>query len=502
MGDFDLSYNSSTTALSLLKVKDETLGPMTFNSDIVPSGDIDSHTEQSDSSGKRRKAGFIRSEQGSQLKASKPGERKIFAAIAALAFLSGLFYFLYFQNHYQPDSRSYIVPANRLLDGKGFTDSSGAPETIRTPGYPLLIMPFLMARLDLRYLILFQHLLRLLLVLATTRFALRLSGSRRIAVVTGILMCMDLPLLESANAVLTEMSFAAVLALALYVLWRITDRSASPVFGALLAGMLAGTTVLIRPVSILLFAPICIFILLAETEDKFRTIVAFTAAFLLLPTLWSARNYRETGQFTISAIGGFNMLDYRAAGVLAINDPGTFTDNFERRRAEMEALACRQLKQNSNRECANMPATEKSKYYWQLGQSIVRQHPGAYLKLALRGAAEVMLDGGTDTLAQVTGIMPHRGVRILMAYTFPLFCLSLLGLASWWEAERNFFWLAALVILYFVVISAGAEAYSRFRVPVVPIYVILSATGLDAVIRRLQRHQGHRSAKRGAVGLL
>jgi hypothetical protein len=41
-----------------------------------------------------------------------------------------------------------------------------------------------------------------------------------------------------------------------------------------------------------------------------------------------------------------------------------------------------------------------------------------------------------------------------------------------------------LTVLYFVVMSLGAEAYSRFRVPILPLYAMLAGGGAAALARR------------------
>jgi hypothetical protein len=70
----------------------------------------------------------------------------ILGLAAALAILTSFFYFRHFHDFYTNDSRSYIDPAANLLGGHGFTDERGYPDTHRTPGYPLMILPFSLGR--------------------------------------------------------------------------------------------------------------------------------------------------------------------------------------------------------------------------------------------------------------------------------------------------------------------------------------------------------------------
>ncbi|HEX8411956.1 MAG TPA: hypothetical protein VF883_24115 [Thermoanaerobaculia bacterium] len=47
--------------------------------------------------------------------------------------------------------------------------------------------------------------------------------------------------------------------------------------------------------------------------------------------------------------------------------------------------------------------------------------------------------------------------------------------------------LVLITMIYFVLLPGGAESYSRFRVPVVPMYAIAGAAGAEALIRLIRR---------------
>ena len=71
-----------------------------------------------------------------------------------------------------------------------------------------------------------------------------------------------------------------------------------------------------------------------------------------------------------------------------------------------------------------------------------------------------------------------------MFYTAPVFLLSLWGLGRSWKIDRTLFWLAICVLGYFILLSAGPEADARFRVPMVPLYLLVAAQGLNSMVRR------------------
>lgn len=417
------------------------------------------------------------------------GTRKIVGIlilIATLASLASLLYFAHFHDLYTDDSPGYIRPAANLLAGNGFTDAQGYPDTLRTPGYPLVILPFLWAHLDLKYLVLFQHLLRVLIIAATAAFAFQLSGSRRQALLVGILLSIDLPFLRSANNVMTEIVFTLLLGIALKLLWTESIKSDDRMIRYVAAGLICGATVLIRPVSIFLFVPVAIYLLVVRRSRGWLAAFAFSAAFLCLPLAWAARNEVRTGYFGVSSISGYSILQYRAAGVLAINDPGDFYGNLDKRQIELEAQACQDLQRLRGMDCAQMSDPAKSAYFAQFGRRIVARHPLAYIKLALRGLGMMMLTGSPASLSGITGLSFSVAAKILLLYTVPCLGLAVWGLKEFWNRNRAFFWLAALIIGYFVAVSSGAETFARFRIPILPLYSILIAQGLDSAWQRIR----------------
>lgn len=401
--------------------------------------------------------------------------------IVILAILTGTLYFLHFRSFYEPDSSSYITPANNLLTGHGFTGADARPETVRTPGYPLLILPFLWSKLDLKWLVIFQHFLRVLIILATSAFMLYLTGSRRQAFLAGIFLCIDLPLLEATNTILTEIPYTAILLVVLWLLWVASQKGGEGWIYLAGSGLLAGMSALVRPVSLFLFVPVTIYLLLSQ-QRKTRAALAFILAFSLFPLTWSIRNYRQTGYFTLSSITGTNMLLYRAAGILAIHDPGDFNANLRLRQTELKNRACEDLRRLTRQECSTVSAPQQSDCYARLGEKIVVENPGSYIRLAARAAAVMMLDGGPTSLEGITGIRQTVGIRLLLIYTAPFLCLTLIGLLRFWKQNRQLFYLFLLIVAYFVTISAGAEAYSRLRVPIDPLCTILAAVGMNTVI--------------------
>jgi 4-amino-4-deoxy-L-arabinose transferase-like glycosyltransferase len=398
--------------------------------------------------------------------------RVLLSIAAILAFVTGALYIWHFHVTSYPDSESYIVPASNIVAGHGFTGPDGSPEVYRTPGYSLFLALCFAVHAGVPGAILFQHLLRILLIVGSTAFALSISQSRTVACLAGLLLVIDFPLLEAANGVLSEMLFSAVIALVYWLLWREALREPSGKW-ILLAGVLTGITVLIRPVSLFFFAPAIAFMAVAMPARRPRAAIIFTIGLVLLPALWAFRNYRVAGTFTVSTISAYDALIYRAAGSVAMDRPGSYWENLDPARVQI----CGDLRRLYSLECSPAALAKGADQFKRLAIQEIAQHPSGLLKATALGASMVPLDEGTITTSALLG-RPIRK-REFLIYTVPLFIFSIYGLLVCWRKNRAFFWLALWVIVYFVGVSAGPQSEARFRVPFIPLYVPLSAIGMN-----------------------
>ena len=255
--------------------------------------------------------------------------------------------------------------------------------------------------------------------------------------------------------------------------------------GAVAAGLLVGAAALVRPVAIAIGVPLAMAIVMAGSRAfRIRAAIAILAASLVVSASWTVRNYLQTGVATFSTIGNINLLLYRAAGNLAIRDPGGMDANFERRKAELAAAACRAVEERFGRDCASVPITQQATVYDDLAMPIMLGDPAATAMQAARAFVMIMFGGGANLLAGISGL-PESSTRLIaLAYTVPLALLAGIGVIYWWRVDRLAASLMLMTIAYLVVMSLGAEAYSRFRVPFLPLYAMLAGGGAAALTDR------------------
>jgi hypothetical protein len=398
-------------------------------------------------------------------------ERIDIALVAVLSVATNFLYFLFANSDYFfPDSFTYLTPARNLLHGLGFT-TDGAIETLRTPGYPLLLAAF---GLRIVPMIVFQHLLNAAIAVAIYLLVTKRLGSRFIAITAAILFAIDTPTLHYANKILTETLFTAGLfalfAMILYA-WNLP-----------MAGLLTGVLVLIRPVAIVYFLIVAICLMLRRIRA--RTIVAYVALALLLPFAWALRNLHGTGVFTISSISGVNLLSYRAAGALAIEDDGDFEADLADEISGLQADADDEIQTRLHiPDAGELPSAVRGRYYSEFAWRVLRQHPRAAAMLTLRGVLVNLFDSRWEAMEIVSRVPAEIVRRGLDAFTAAEFVFAVIGALALWRRDRDLAAITVATVVYFILISAGGESESRFRVPVVPQIAIAAACGV-ATLRR------------------
>lgn len=405
----------------------------------------------------------------------RPRERIDIVIIAAVSLATNFVYFACAAaDYFFPDSFTYLAPAGNLLRGLGFTTDNGVIETMRTPGYPLLLAAF---GLRVVPVIVLQHLLNVALAVAIYVLVMRRINSRGVALTAAILSAADTPTLHYANRILTETLFTAVL-FVVFVLVLYARKLP-------LAGLLTGVLVLIRPVAIVYFLVVAL--CLALSRVRARAIATYVALALVLPLGWGLRNLRHTGVFTISSIGGMNLLTYRAAGALAIEDDGDFDADLSDEEKGLVGDADSEIETKLHiRDAEELPDAVRARYYSQIAWRVLRQHPRAAAMLTLRGMLVNIFDSrweGLEIVSRLPATVVQRG---LDAFTAIVFVFAAIGATALWRHDREFAALLVATILYYLLISAGGEAESRFRVPIIPEYMIVAAYGVEAVRRSLR----------------
>jgi 4-amino-4-deoxy-L-arabinose transferase-like glycosyltransferase len=470
-------------------------------------------------------------------------DRAALALILGFSLLTklGLAFLVWFCNRaaiWHPDSASYHYLALNMFRQGVFSRSSGPPfvyEAFRTPGYPLVLSAvYLLFRDSALPVIVLQAVSATGVVALTWLLGRRLFDSR-VGTWAAVLLSLDVASICSSQLLMSETTFTLLVLTAVWLL----VRSLSPLrgwTGFALSGLALACAIHVRPIGYYLAplgaAGIAAFLVLkdratAPRRVRWRLALARAGSFLLAPVLlvggWQMNNLRKTGSVRFSHIEGLNMYFYRAGGVISVRDHKPLFQvhremGLETERTDFTGWVAKRP------EFAGRSHAALGERWFRDGIAIIARNPGWFVLMHLRSTAAFLFDPGTFCLATLAGLeTDQRGQKLLaLLQTAPgsfmaavwsahrfLFLSSLLGLAFlvfiysgtglWLARASRGNWTPGVVVVvvalaYFVTISAGPEAASRFRVPVSPLLALLSVAGWQS-LRKNRASAGRRPAR-------
>ncbi len=275
---------------------------------------------------------------------------------------------------------------------------------------------------------------------------------------------------------------------------------------AWLLGLTLALATLVRPVSYYLVLPLGIWVGLTagRRHRAWKPATACTLLFVLPFTFlvggWQWHNRRQTGTAVFSSIEGKNLLFFRGADIVAQRDGISL--------AEARKQLGKGRYGELHPETEGWSRARLAGKWKQQGLALILDHPTLFARQELHGLAAMFLSAGEHTLMALlamrvppTGPLGDLGrldpksylerwlldrpiAFLAFAVASSFLVILYAGAAGWlWHSLRGSLagawdWCAWGILLYLAVISAGPEAYHRFRVPVTPILCLYSATGL------------------------
>lgn len=403
---------------------------------------------------------------------------------------------------YAKDSATYLQPAKELL-ATGRFSSEHLPEIMRTPGYPL----FLTIGLKLGQVELVTILLQILLgcwtcylVYATAR---HVFSQERSALYAALLFSVEPLSILYSCLLLSDTLFVFLLVASLNRLIGAWQGGRTVLwFGAAVA--LAGA-VYTRPVGYFLPLVLTLILLLWAIVNQERKLLWQTAAFCLLTIsllgLWQVRNWWATGYGGFSTTSELVLYFYHSGAVKAQQQGVPFYQVVEQLGYYDSAVYFQQ-----HPEQQSWTPGQRYAYLRNEGLRTLQQTPGVYAQVYLRGILVMLLDPGVVEYLRLfqqyrksdrtLNVMAKQGIiaaarRVvgenpgllfwgcwLGGLLLSFYGLSLLGLRGI-PLRTN---LPLLLLLsagfYFVVVSGGIIAVSRFRAPLMPLLSIFAGQGL------------------------
>lgn len=391
------------------------------------------------------------------------------------------------------DALEYHTLAVELLEEGSFA-SFGA---LRTPGYPVLVAVayflFGVAPWPVLLLQVFMGAGAVLLLYALAKGLF----SRRVALLAAFLYAVEPHTVMYCSTLLTDTLFAFLFLASVVVLLRgLRDKRVWLVAGA---GLLLGLATLVRPV-VQFFPAVAaaIVVIYAGLKWRFRVlaVASLLAAFVLAISPWLYRNHAAYGHASLSSIEGHNLLLYNAT-YAEVAKTGKPVDQV---RAEFRQQAAEQ----GAYEAAN--PFEEAQVYRDIAVGYIASNLRYYIPRHLMGAVNMYLNLATKEVAQhlglptnplpfdffaspgilgsVVGFFAVKSLpEIVIGLTVGLFLLVcylafLAGGISMVRAKQyRVLAILLLIILYFTALT-GVVGLARYKQPIIPFYLPVSACGL------------------------
>ncbi|HEV7500241.1 MAG TPA: glycosyltransferase family 39 protein, partial [Vicinamibacteria bacterium] len=385
-----------------------------------------------------------------------------------------------------PDSYGYDLLARTLLREGRFAGGPGAvAQTRRTPGFPLLLAGvYALAGEDgRRRAVLVGIAISTFTVGLTARLAEKLWGPRA-GLVAGLLLASDIASVTAARYLLTEALFTALVVAAVAAAASLVrgERPSGP--RAALLGTLLACAALTRPIGLFVAVPVGLWLVHSARALGWRRAqtAAITAAvalpWIVLVGGWQLRNRAEVGAYVASDGPAKFLYMTRGADILAQRDGISY-----------EAARVRLGHSIEEREAQK--GVPRERLYLREGLALAAHHPFLFLATQVTELPSLLLGTGAAGLSLALGTddacdLERRGARWLLAGSAALHLLlvyagaaaGLRRAGSEPTAARLTVLLMVILTGYFVILSTGPQAYSRFRVPFMPLLAMAAGRGL------------------------
>ncbi|HEV7488078.1 MAG TPA: glycosyltransferase family 39 protein [Thermoanaerobaculia bacterium] len=372
------------------------------------------------------------------------------------------------------DSITYTTGAQSLASHGRFLDAHGKPEIFRTPGYPLVLAPFVALHASDAAIVASNIVFAVLIVIVTWRIARQVFGDERVAGICAVIVAVEPTMLIWSLKVMPETLFTLCLLLFAYA--AICEKpvaAAVALCAAVYVKPIAWPLVLIVPSVAVWFRP------------RRALILFVTCAALLAP--WHLRNYVVAGYPGFSSLIDRSIYITAGGSVAARQEGVAFAEMRRQLIARDDARAANparytQMRREGVSRIASDPfgwaKTHAFGMFRTLFEPGVTEYARTFGLYASNGGLSAMVDGGFTGFARAHPILV--GLSIVWAIVLlPLVLLPIVAMRVPPES-RLAFGLFALITVWLVVAGGGVPGYHRFRVPAVPFLVLMSAFAYTA----------------------
>jgi len=423
---------------------------------------------------------------------------RVLVFICVLSFLIRLSFFIALQPWSEKivegkvlvgDSSGYHMFALDILNTHSFANF----DTFRTPGYPLLLA-FVYSLLGIKpwIVLLLQIFMEVGLVIIVYLLSKAIFNSEQISLIAAFLYSINFLSAYYSVRLLTEISFTFIFALG--ILFFSGGLKYNKLSGFVLGGLFVGLATLIRPIA--QYFPIVLVVVILFSSNKISqkliNVIAVLIVFFAIISPWQFRNLITYGYYELSTISGTGLA--RTSTILAkVN-----SEEIDRAEAKEELVG------NAFEGVTN--PFEAAKIYRKIAFSYISKNPIPYAKYYFKRIVMMFLGTSRVGISDLLGIkakpfeitegLSLTAHKIITKFynelpTIVLFTKQtleylflIIGLAIPWTKDKKIFALLLILIICYFAAATGAVGYSRFRVPIVPFYLLISAKGIYETFRR------------------
>jgi hypothetical protein len=265
-------------------------------------------------------------------------------------------------------------------------------------------------------------------------------------------------------------------------------------------GALLALATMVRPT--LWFYPAVLLVLLVIRFRGVprRALAAGLLAFLLPIVVvvggWQVRNHSAVGSWQLSGATGLLLYCSNGARIEARTTGATME-------AARQRLGCPPTGEDPDGDCTwtegwscrvtDLDASGQGFDEWgRRGLEIMADHPVQTARIVVESLARQVAGPGTDTVRQYFDAPVSVPLVVgLFSWNAALWAFAGMGAVAGLRSGHRAYWAFVIATIgYVIVISVGDAAYTRYRIPVIPLLVLLAANGIRWSVRRL-RSRGH-----------
>lgn len=392
---------------------------------------------------------------------------------------------------YEPkeDSLQYHMLAQNLVEHGTMSLESEppySPSARRVPGYPLFLASvYSLVGPSVNVV----KLVQILFGLATCAFvfliASRALQSNGLGIIVAAAVALSPPLIGCCNRLMPEALFAVLLLVSTYATYRWVD-SARPAW-SVVCGLLWGWLTLVKPEAALLpvaVVPATLFVARSRKAVAIQSLLA-VAAMAAIVTPWLYRNYTLLGRLAMISGSG----DGSGPGPLhgyRLRAENGFTFRPERYtfayRGDIDELE-RRFQQALDKDVQN--PEESDAMFWARRPGLLAKYCGVRfvgLMIPRSGSTTFGLDGTFGEYKQQKAYFPlciKAGMLLLDAVVL---AVCGIGFLVSFRPKHRQLWIITATVAYFIAIYSFLHGISRYRVPLLPLLILLGVFWLAGLV--------------------